>query len=424
MNFDDYSESVFSALPYFFAGKGGTVLVTKFTAVMRDPVDPAALRIAADRAAERYPYLSVTPELRDGKLFLVRNPRPLAVIGTDRPVKLCAPETNGHLHAVTYTLSRIEIHALHALYDGTGGNFFRETLLYYYCREVYGDTFETPYGVRLAGGAISATEYPDPYLNAKLSLPSADAGDVPTPAACYDMADDNVLTETERACHILRADEAAFAAFARKNNCSVFGMAALLFAKALARYRTGHAPIVLDYPVNLRMALGAPDAHHSAVGMPTLTVTDELMDLPLDKVGEAVRADIKSRVSEDSRRILAAGQIGAYGRMSAAPLPMIASGLRAKYSTVMSPYGIGYIGRIEWGSLSRYIRYVYSTANYPCRLMCQMNSFGGSFTFAFTQTFSEDKYIRALADELAKNGIPCEVELRLSESVGFADDIV
>lgn len=407
MDFTNYEEKVFSSFPYFFTGKNGEILVTKFTMVMEDAVDGSALHSAAVKAAQRFPFLSERVDVREDGIYLKYNPRPLAVIRTDSAVELCAAETNYHLHAITYFGNRIELHAWHGLYDGIGGNYFRETLMYYYCCEKYGDV-SAPEKVRLVGEEICEKEYLDPYENACLeAAPSA-----PTPALapeiCYDIASDNELTGTERACYVLRADEKSFVDFSKENNSSVFAMAAILFARAIGRYRTDSTPIILDYPANLRQVLGAPEAHHSAVTMFPLSFSDDELSMPLPVLGSEIKAYIRKYVSEGSLTGQAIRQIAMFRRLSGAPIKVIADTLRKRYSTVMSPCGIGYVGRLDWGEINRHIRYSYSTANYPCRLMCQVNTAGG-VVFAFTQTFSEDKYIRALSEELTANGIANEI---------------
>lgn len=422
MDFTNYSEKVHSGLSYFFAGRNGEVLNTKFTMIMTDAVDGEALRHAADKAAERFPYLSVRLDVREDGVYLVHNPLPLAVIHTHSAVTLCAEETNYHLHAVTYNENRIEIHAWHGLYDGIGGNYFRETLMYYYCLEKYDAELEAPAGIRLLGDEIDSEEYLDPYQNTKLEIPSKPALTQLAPEMAYDIASDNVLTETERVCFVIRADEKQFVDFCKKNNSSVFAMSAILLARTVNKYRRDHStPVVFNYPSNIRGALGAPKAHHSATAMFPLSFEDELLELPTEELGARVRACVAENNSEESLQNQARHQASMFNMFSTIPFGTLTEMMKKRFSTVMSPCGIGYVGRIAWGEMDRYIKYIYSTANYPCRLMCQVNAHGGGIIFAFTQTFAEDKYAQALCSELSRNGIENELVYHADEAVAHTE---
>ena len=423
MDFSNYEEKVTSAIPYFFMGKDSQFSTVKFTVVMKDEVDGEILRHAADKAAARFPYLCVKLDLRDDGLYLVSNPLPLAVIGTDAPVKLCAEETNYHLHAVTYTKNTIQLPALHALYDGLGGTRFRQTILYYYCQEKYDADLKAPEGAYLLGDEIDNSEFENPFASEKLNGVS-----IPAPAAAeaetaYTVFSDNELTKIDHRCLLLRINEEDFQRFCKQNETSVFAMSAIIYAKAINSFRTDKSkPVVIGYATNIRNIIGAERTVRPAVVPNGIAFTDEQLNMPLAELGAYAKASIKKSISEDVLTLSAAKTKKDYDAMASISVKEVYE-KAGRYMSSDEPILISYMGRFQWGDMLRYIKYGFSTGNFPCSIICQENSMNGYLTMAFNQTIMEDKYVRAICAELDENGIDYELEALRNDPIAYADQI-
>ncbi|MDO4815635.1 MAG: hypothetical protein Q4A83_03400 [Bacillota bacterium] len=423
MDFSNYEAKVTSEIPYFFMGKGSRFSTVKFTVVMKDEVDGEILRHAAHKAAARFPYLSVKLDLRQDGLYLVHNPLPLAVICTEAPVKLCAEETNYHLHAVTYTKHTIQIPALHALYDGLGGTRFRQTLLYYYCQEKYDADLKAPDGAYLLGNEIDEGEYENPFASEKLKGISAPASAADGEGMAYTVFSDNELTETDHRCLLLKINESDFQCFCKQNGTSVFAMSIILYAKAINSFRTDKSkPIVIGYPTNARNVLGVEKTVRPAVVPCGIALTDSQLNMTLPELGEYVKASVKKSISEDVLMRSAAKTKQDYDGIADIPVKEVYEKVGRHMSSADSPL-ISYMGRLQWGDMLRYIKYGFSTGNFPSSIICQENSMNGYLTMSFNQTILEDKYVRAICAELDKNGIGYELEALEADPIAYADQI-
>lgn len=420
MDFTSFERKVYSNLLYYLYGKDGQIMVVKFTCVMNDEVDGEILQHAAEKASARYPYLSLKHELREDGLYYVYNPLPLKVIHTELPITLCSEETNYQLQAITYNKNRIEIQGLHALYDGVGATSFRETLLYYYCQEKYDSALEPPEGIRLIGDEISPDEYADPFEG----LPAFDIPADREFVSGNSYVPRNELTPSGTNCYIIQINEEDFLKYCKSNNSSVFAMSSILFAKALNKYRAAQCPAVkIQSTMNVRKGLKASRTIFPAVGGFDLDFTDEMFNEPLDELGAAVRADIKNKASDESIRKSIIGLSSLFKTLGNIPVAALKGMSKSGADNPVIGPMISYIGKLGWGDMCKYIKYGYSTGSFPNFIALQMNSLSGTLTFAFTQHFKEDIFVKALCSELDKNDIRYELDMRENETVAKSADI-
>jgi len=112
--------------------------VYRFSAVMAEPVDPAALQRAVDRSLPRFPSFRV--RIRKGAFWCYfepnRKPGPFVRPDVSNP---CQPirdrEENDWLIRFYYYECRISLEAFHAISDGSGALSFFRTVLAEYLRE-------------------------------------------------------------------------------------------------------------------------------------------------------------------------------------------------------------------------------------------------------------------------------------------------
>ncbi len=132
--------------------------IYRFSAVMTEPVDPAALQRAIDRVMPRFP--SFATRIRKGLFwyYMESNSAPGPFLKEDvsdpcQPVRF--QEDNGWLVRFYYYRNRISIEVFHAVSDGAGSLVFFRTLLAEYLRQLGHD-------IPVEEGILDLNETPDP----------------------------------------------------------------------------------------------------------------------------------------------------------------------------------------------------------------------------------------------------------------------
>ena len=130
--------------------------IYRFSAVMTEEVDPAALQRAVDKTMPRFPGFRV--RIKQGLFwyYLEPNDAPGPFVRPDianpcQPVRF--KEDNGWLVRFYYYRRRISLEVFHALSDGSGALTFFRTLLAVYLRETGVDVPE-------GGGVLDISEPP------------------------------------------------------------------------------------------------------------------------------------------------------------------------------------------------------------------------------------------------------------------------
>ena len=113
--------------------------VYRFSAVMTERVDPAALQRAVDRTLPRFPGFRVHMKKGAFWYYFEPNDAPGPFVKKDianpcQPIR--AKEDNGWLVRFFYYEHRISMEAFHAISDGAGALIFLRTLLAVYLREM------------------------------------------------------------------------------------------------------------------------------------------------------------------------------------------------------------------------------------------------------------------------------------------------
>lgn len=132
--------------------------IYRFSAVMREQVDPAALQRAIDKTMPRFPGFAVCIKKGVFWYYLEPNTKPGPFLKQDilypcQPVRF--REDNGWLIRFYYYERRISLEVFHALSDGAGSIIFFRTLLAVYLREL-------GHAIPNEGGVLDINEKPDP----------------------------------------------------------------------------------------------------------------------------------------------------------------------------------------------------------------------------------------------------------------------
>lgn len=402
-----------SGMTYLYGSNQQLHYTFRIAVEMKAAIDGAALRKAADTSIRRYPYFSIELVLTEDDIFhkVVPNSRPIVIVDGVMPVLLNSEESNRHLLALAYAGNTIYFDVSHSLADGAGIMEFVKTTLYYYVCETYGKAFPADH-IRTLDTPISEEELTDPYLN----LPETGEqplGGFPKMGPAFTLKDDGMSLTGPETLFRMNVDEKAFMKYNRENDGSPATMTSAFLAKALYRLRGElEKPIRIALAYNNRLALNTPLAHHSVVGTCAITYPAAVRDWSIEKLGTVTRGAVALQSDPSNMLMMIRALSMSREKVYAAPDLESAKSLCAengKRGLNAVSASISYVGRLPLGALADFIESMYSYLQSPAGLMIEMNAAGGKLCFAISQAFSEDVYVKALADEMRREGI--EVEL-------------
>ena len=371
------------------------------------PIDKDALRKAADKASERYPYLCVTLRKNEKEVYFEQNDMPVAIINSLAGITLNSPETNGHIWALCYEGCDLCIDFYHGRMDGTGVYFLLTTLLYYYFSEIYGEMDST--GIRTLNDPVTEKETADP-LDA---LPVIDLSALPkqeSPSA-LNLIKSFGLTNYGGVGQMLKIKipERSFIPFTKANDSSPGIMISVFMARAIDKLHPGHTdPLLSNYVVNSRPMLGNPQTFHNCTTGVTLHYDDRIGKMPLETQCTVYRG--KTFVQSDEDRVRQAMTVsGSVGKMIL-DLPTI----EMKTQTAMqitgsfynsSTYMVSYVGKWQYPQLGQHIKEFWTSTPVGPFPLIEIAAVNGEIFVSMMQSFSEHLYYDAFLDELRSNNI-------------------
>jgi hypothetical protein len=149
----------------------GVDYAVRFKVRLKDKIDPDALKSSVASASLRFPYFMGRLVSTAESFEYADNDLPIAVINSDARVILNSAMTNYHVWAVSFLDDFIYLDFFHGITDGTGMYRVLATILYHYCKNVYGID------------AIPELEASD--IEAEMADPQDTIEEVPAPEASY-----------------------------------------------------------------------------------------------------------------------------------------------------------------------------------------------------------------------------------------------
>ena len=211
----------------------GVDYAVRFKVRLKDKIDPDALKSSVASASLRFPYFMGRLVSTAESFEYADNDLPIAVINSDARVILNSAMTNYHVWAVSFLDDFFYLDFFHGITDGTGMYRVLATILYHYCKNVYGID------------AIPELEASD--IEAEMADPQDTIEEVPAPEASYTPAfaleTDGGLTKSSPVIWDVKIPEDAFIKFVRENDSTPGTMVELLMGKAINRFiLTGQNP--------------------------------------------------------------------------------------------------------------------------------------------------------------------------------------
>ena len=404
-----------SGLTYLYGSNQGRHHTFRIAVEMREAIDGAALRKAVDVSIRRYPYFSIELVLTEDDVLhkVVPNSRPIVIVDGVMPVLLNSEESNRHLLSLAYAGNTVYFDMSHSLADGTGAMEFVKTTLYYYICEKYGEVFPTDH-IRTLNTPITGEELTDPYLNFP-GISEKPLGGFPGTSPAFTLEDYGISLTGADTLFRMSVDEKAFMKYSRENDGSPATMTAAFLAKALYRLRSdsdSDKPIRIALPYNNRLALHTPLAHHSLVESCAVTYPSKAGDWSIEKLGTVTRGAVALQSDPSNMRAMIYAKVMFLDKLRAAADLETVKSLCAESGkrglNVVSSV-ISYVGKLPLGVLEDFIESMYSCVQGFSGWIIEMNAAGGKLCYAICQAFSEDIFVKALADEMRREGI--EVEL-------------
>lgn len=256
-------DCIVSAMPFFYGASEEAPNTALVSVELKDEVRHELLSDVVSRVMVRYPYFMVRPVTRGNEYLLEENPEPVAVVAGTGSVTLGGREANGHLLAFSCVENRICLSFFHGLADGAGIFPLLRSVLYYYCRERYGEKLDAA-GIRLIGSPIPDEEREDPYPES--------VGDGITPLGRYkgkpafQLRDGGRIRTKGQYFFRIRIPEDAFIKYTKANDGSPATMVSVFLYRAISGLHEGEKkPIVCGMAMNIRPVLNKPMCHHSVV---------------------------------------------------------------------------------------------------------------------------------------------------------------
>ena len=376
-----------------------------------EPVDPEALRYAADRAAERFPYFCVRLLRRGEEYVLEHNDLPFVISPEGWAAELGSEETNYHLFAFAWDGRRIYMDASHFMSDGNGCFPFLKTLLYYYLSRVHPEEDFDTSRVALAGDEIpfeEADDYPfpdeplecDPFEPAERPEEVMDLSDQPEGYESMDGWTSFLFS--------LRQREMMSFVSGVDGSPATF-MASLMYRAITACHPEEHLPVVCGMQHQFRSALGRPKSHMCHINIVPMVYPDKLRDRDIEMLNTIGRGILIIQADDANDTLTVNRHIENEARIK---YMSFAEKRRYMRSEVLDGIGkntfeVSYTGRVDWSGLDKYITNVipYFDLTLSGGISIEIFSVGEVFCVNVMQRNGDTRYVDRFSQMLEKCGI-------------------
>ena len=398
--------------------------VFRFSAVLKEEIDPESLKQAVILALRKYKSFRV--RMKQGVFwnYFEHNPKePIIEEEKDYPCKyIDYKRNNNYLFKVTYFDQKINIDIFHSLTDGNNGNLFFREIIYSYIELTHPKEFEDE--LRTTRKVEYTTE--DGYMQnydkqAKSNNSSKKA---------YVLKGDKINLGAVSAIHEI-IDTNELKAICKLNDCTVtqYLTAVLIYSIYEENYKknNGEKPIKVCIPVNLKKYF--PNSKTISNFFTYITLEAEMKKDNLntfEKILEFVKKDFKKRLTEEEIIKTMSGNVklGNNPFIKVVPLFLKKALVRLSYIEIRKYTTITFsnVGRI--GIIGKYKPYIESflmlIAPEPVeKIKCSSCTFEDKMVFTFTSILNDNRIEKRFYEFLTGQGIKVEIE-----SNGVLDDVI
>ena len=388
--------------------------VFRFSAVMKEKIEPSVLRLAVNKALSRYEFFRV--RLKDGIFwnYLEYNPKKIVIEKEkEYPCKYIDPiGNNGYLFKVTYFDKKISIDIFHALTDGnTGSMFFRE-IVYNYIELTHKEEFKEE--LRTTRKIDLSTE--DSYIknyNKKAKGNNSNK-------KAYKLAGKKIKLGAISAIHeIINLDELKKETKKEEATITQYLTAVLIYSIYKANYikNKGKKPIKVCIPINLKKYFAS---NTMANFFSYMTIEAKMKEEQLnsfDKILEFVKQDFSEKLTPNEIEKTMSGNVklGINPFIKVIPLILKKPLVRLSYIEIRkyTTTTFSNIGRI--GIIGKYQKYIENffmlIAPEPVeKIKCSACSYENNIVFTFTSILDDSSIEREFYNFLQNKNINVKIE--------------
>ena len=380
---------------------------------LAQPADGELLRKAWNMTVKVYPFLSWAVILKNGKYIMARNDLPFVIRETGEIVEPFEEAGNYHTTTICYKGNMLCFCIDHVPFDGTGIQFVLETFFYYYFCLKDETEYPVPEGVLtekdipvegLADDAYLAVSPIDLHV---LSQPSAGNGTFVAPERRTEEIS-VPMDGCERFCISVPGEE--LMGYARRVSGTPMAIIAVMMAKAMEKVHPENTlPVKIILPVSVRKTMG--NLHsllHQVVHTGYDFSADDLKpEGSNEKLIRDFRTHLKQFMAEQNIRIMCGVYSGIVQELIKAQrngiLDQLIMDQRRNAGTGMMA---SYLGTLRTGNYGKRIRMTAGHVMQEKGIMLQAVEICGTFYLCWYQGFQDDRYVRAMAEELLAQGMP------------------
>ena len=398
--------------------------VFRFSAVLKEEIDPESLKQAVIFALRKYKSFRV--RMKSGVFwnYFEHNPKdPIIEEEKDYPCKyIDYKRNNNYLFKVTYYDQKINIDIFHSLTDGNNGNLFFREIIYNYIELTHPKEFEDE--LRTTRKVEYTTE--DSYMkNYDKSAKSNNSS-----KKAFVLKGEKIRLAAVSAIHEI-IDTNELKALCKKEDCTVtqYLSAVLIYSIYEENYKknNGEKPIKLCIPVNLKKYF--PNSQTISNFFTYITLEAEMKKDNLntfEKILDFVKKDFKKRLTEEEIIKTMSGNVklGNNPIIRVVPLFLKKAIVRLSYLeirkyTTTTFSNVGRIGII--GKYKPYIEYfLMLIAPEPVeKIKCSACTFEDKMVFTFTSILNDNSIEKRFYEFLKEQGIKVEIE-----SNGVLDEFI
>ena len=377
---------------------------------LEEEIDGKLLEAAVQTAFQRYPYFSVQLICEDNEYLLVPNDRPHNILHTNEQITIGSSDVNYHLFVISYYGKSVFFNVSHCITDGTGRAPLAKTILYYYLTAKYQIDLDTE-GINLAGSELFPDETGLPLPEAEFL--SAESTFYTPVFNAFRLSDHPSVSDQKRVEYRFSVKESELMAVCRSIGASPASIASAWLAEiAWEQNPDTDQNIIVDMCVNMRPGLNNQHSYMRLLSCIPMTYAPEQRSLDLAGLTKTTRSMIKSQSQPENIRYLYKQSYKVVNKI----LKMKSLSMKQKImdACIRGPEGFlsstfieSYVGRNNLGSLSPYIKAVFTTVDaIPTGgAMLEITSANDQLFFAFMQDFSSDVYLNALIRKIEQSGI-------------------
>ena len=389
--------------------------VFRFSAVLKEKINPEILKKAVIAALEKYTSFKV--RMKSGvfwNYFEHNFKEPLIEEEKNYPCKyIDFKRNNNYLFKVTYFDKKINIDIFHSLTDGNSGNLFFKEIVYTYIELTHPKIFEEELRTIRKEEYNTEDSYMENYdKNAKSNASSKKA---------YILRGEKIKLGAVSAIHEV-IDVNDLKQICKEENCTVtqYLTAVLIYSIYEENYKksNGEKPIKVCIPVNLKKYF--PNSKTMSNFFSYITLEAEMKKDNLDtfeKILKFVKDDFKKRLTEEeiNKTMSANVKIGTNPFIKFIPLFLKKAIVRLGYIEIRKYTTITYsnVGRI--GIIGKYKPYIDEflmlIAPEPVeKIKCSSCTFEDKMVFTFTSILDNSDIEKRFYEFLISRGIKVKIE--------------